>query len=228
MKNRPNYQLKSDALSLIDSIEKSTNINLLDVMSSLSRHYYLLDTGATTLDEFNSSVYIQTLKKYVSAFEQEYPFYYAECFKIIQAQHKKRKRLQDKITNMLDSCTDVVFVTLTFSDDYLYNTSELYRRKSITAFLKKYCTHYIANIDFGKLNGREHYHAIIGIYLPLEALDEYRSIFNSSIHVERVRNYTTDTSKLARYVAKLTNHALKVTTKRQALIYSRECKKKGE
>lgn len=221
MKNKPNYQLKADTLSLIDSIEKLKGINMLDAMSSLSRNYYLLQTGAISYDEYYSSVYIKTLCDIVYSFEEEYPSHYVECSKIIQAQHKKRKRLQDKITNMLDSCTDVVFVTLTFSDDYLYNTSELYRRKSITAFLKKYCTQYIANIDFGKLNGREHYHAIIGNYLPLEALDEYRSIFNSSIHVERVRNHTTDTSKLAKYVAKLTNHALKVTTKRQALIYSR-------
>lgn len=216
-----NYKLKADALSLIDSIEESTGINLLDAMSALSRHYYLLDIGVTTFDEFNSNVYIQTLQKLVTSFENGYPLHYVECSKIIQAQQKKRKRLQDKITNMLDTCTDVIFVTFTFSDDYLNTTSALYRRKSISAFLRKYSSIYIANIDFGKLNGREHYHAIVGNYFPSKALDEYRSIFHSSIHVERVRNHTNDKRRLARYIAKLTNHALKITTKRQALIYSR-------
>ena len=53
------------------------------------------------------------------------------------------------------------FATLTFSEDTLKDTNQATRKTYISRFLKQYTFYYIANIDYGSLNEREHYHAIV-------------------------------------------------------------------
>jgi hypothetical protein len=118
-----------------------------------------------------------------------------------------------------------IFLTLTFRDDVLANTSEETRKKYIQRFLKEQCSLYIANIDYGTKKGREHYHAVvIPKYNQIDG-SFYRTNYGS-IDFERVRNKggvdTEATSKrLAKYVSKLVNHAIKETTRKCQVIYSR-------
>lgn len=54
------------------------------------------------------------------------------------------------------------FLTLTFNDSFFdRGTSEDTRRKYIRRFLKEQCQEYVANVDYGDKNGREHFHAIV-------------------------------------------------------------------
>lgn len=141
-----------------------------------------------------------------------------EIVKIEKASYNRSTRLRKRIENMLLN-GECLFLTLTFNDNTLTNTNEKTRRQLVVRYLKSFNCQYIANIDFGSKNGREHYHAIINTNcIDLSAWRKY-----GNINVQRVRNKDIELSKtrLSKYISKLSNHAIKETTKRNALIYSR-------
>jgi len=118
------------------------------------------------------------------------------------------------------------FLTLTFNDSvFNRNLSPETRRRYIARFLKSECKEYVANIDFGSTNNREHYHAVV---IPKTIIDfaKYRKIFdNSNINYKRIIKGDKDIKKLSLYIAKLTNHALKENGFYKRLIYSRNVSK---
>ena len=141
-----------------------------------------------------------------------------ECMKINHADYERTKRLKNRIQSMLlnGSC---IFLTLTFNDDALLNTTEKQRRVAVSRYLKQYGCMYVANIDYGSKNKREHYHALINCdKVDFKSWRKY-----GNINAKRVRNkdIESDKTKLSKYIAKLSNHAIKETTKRSCLIYSR-------
>lgn len=141
-----------------------------------------------------------------------------ECLKINNASYKRTQRLRQRIKDMLTS-GKCIFVTLTFNDNTLNNTTYNTRRTFVTRYLKQYNSEYIANVDYGKQNHREHYHAIIKTNsITFEPWRKY-----GNINTERIRNkdIEKDNVRLAKYICKLSNHAIKETTKRTSLIYSR-------
>ena len=107
-----------------------------------------------------------------------------------------------------------LFLTLTFTDDTLQKTSTTTRRRYIVKYLSQFNVPCIANKDFGKENGREHYHAIIQIDRIDYSLYDYGAINGKKVVV----GSETDL-RLSKYISKLTNHAIKETTKQSRLIY---------
>ena len=144
---------------------------------------------------------------------------YNEIAKIENASCHRATRLRSRIEKMLLN-GECLFLTLTFNDETLNNTSADTRRQYVRKYLKRFKCSYVANIDFGKENGREHYHAVINT--SRIELKDWRIYGN--INVERVRNNRIELSKtrLSKYISKLSNHAIKETTKRSCLIYSRD------
>lgn len=141
-----------------------------------------------------------------------------ECCKINHAEYERTKRLKNRIASMLlnGSC---IFLTLTFNDNALANTTSKQRRVAVTRFLKQHNCKYVANIDFGAKNKREHYHALINCdNVDFASWRKY-----GNINAERVKNkeFISDMTKLSKYICKLSNHAIKETTKRSSLLYSR-------
>lgn len=143
---------------------------------------------------------------------------YKECKKINHSSFERTKRLKDRIEKMLKS-GPCLFLTLTFSDTTLQTSTLKQRRVMVSRYLKTFNARYVANIDYGKLNHREHYHAIIAT----DKVDYMLWRKYGSINGEKIRNkdITSDKTKLAKYICKLSNHAIKETTKRSVLIYSR-------
>lgn len=130
---------------------------------------------------------------------------------------KRKKRLQNRISYMIAN-GDCIFVTLTLArDSYSFD----YVRKTVTKFLRQF-DFYVANADWGKLNNRLHYHAVI----MTEHVD-HRSWPLGLINFERVYVSEKSCKKLAKYVAKLTNHAVKETVKGSRCIYSKNFAKLG-
>lgn len=72
---------------------------------------------------------------------------------------RNRQRLEAKLRDWL-SHYKAVFITLTFNDETLENTSEEQREALVIDYLRKETAFYIANKDYGSTNGREHYHAV--------------------------------------------------------------------
>lgn len=135
-----------------------------------------------------------------------------QCERIFNAHRKKSQRLKKRIEKILEKPS--VFITYTFTDETLENTCAKTRRVYISRELKSLNVPYIANIDYGKINEREHYHAIAQIdWIDRELYDL------GTIYVEKIS--TKNSTALAKYINKLTNHALKETTGSDRLIYSR-------
>lgn len=165
-------------------------------------------------DKYNMSMYDFMLECYNNGLTKEYK----EILKINNASYHRTKRLKERVGSMLVS-GDCIFITLTFSDSTLSNTDEKQRRVAVSRYLKQFNCRYVANVDYGSKNHREHYHAIIqSSVIDLSSWRKY-----GSINVERIRNkdIESDKTKLAKYICKLSNHAIKETTKRSSLIYSR-------
>ena len=139
---------------------------------------------------------------------------YCEAKKINHASYERANRLKQRISQIIQK--DSLFLTFTFTDDVLNKTSSDTRKTYVVRFLKSFGVPYVANVDFGSKNGREHYHAIL--QMPSINLTQWKY---GALNGKIVRN-STDDVKLAKYISKLTNHAIKETTKRQAIIYSRD------
>ena len=137
-----------------------------------------------------------------------------ECKKINKAYYNRLQRLKERVKDIVNSDM-AIFLTLTFNDAVLNSTTSETRRQYIKKFLVSLKCKYIANVDFGKKNGREHYHALI----EKDKVDG-KTYTYGAINFQRVRR-TKDTEKITKYIAKLTNHAVKETTKRSVIMYSR-------
>lgn len=133
--------------------------------------------------------------------------------RLLVSEKNKRKKIHGK-TKKLVLSQGAYFLTLTFTDEVLAKTSVKTRRRYVARFLKANCERYCANIDFGKTTGREHYHAIVD--REINAPWKY-----GFYKYEPVETSEKDALTVSNYVAKLTNHALKVKQLNTRIIYSR-------
>lgn len=191
----------------------------------------VIESGLTILErKFSKMTFLKSIEsdEKMPLSEEEYEALYElwtrdeeahnlikEAHKVNNASYKRRKRLAMRITLMM-LLGDCIFLTLTFKDDILNNTSKETRRRYVSRFLKSHSDWYVANIDYGSINHREHYHAVI----KCDKVDNTAWPYGS-IDFERVKVSDNSSKRLAKYVCKLTNHAIKETTKRNYCIYSR-------
>ena len=134
------------------------------------------------------------------------------------ASYKRTARLKERIREAVESGS-AWFITITFSPETLENTNEQTRRKYVSRWLKSLTPFYVANIDYGKEKGREHYHAVI-------TSDQRppKTWSHGFIDILKVKTTENDTKRVSKYISKLTNHAIKHTTKSKRIIYSRQSK----
>ena len=135
-----------------------------------------------------------------------------------QASYKRVARLKERIREAVESGS-AWFITITFDDETLAKTNEKTRRKYVSRWLKGLSPFYVANIDYGDLKGREHYHAVIT--LDTRPPKSWRYGF---IDILKVKTTDNDTKRISKYISTLTNHAIKNTTKSKRIIYSRKSK----
>ena len=191
---KPDYVLKSKVM-LTDTEA---------LLNSLSKH---LSWGTASTDFIHNSVdYLIDSRSIV---------YLKEALRIHNAKVHRVVRLRRRIESI---CSErAYFLTLTFTNDVLATTSEETRRKYVKRYLASISTKYVANVDYGRLNEREHYHACVQCEHIDHKLWPYGNLDFQLITA-------TDDSflLLSKYVSKLTNHAIKETCKRKAIIYSRK------
>lgn len=200
-KSNIDYDLKARVLEL----------GLDEIQRKVSKAIYFHD--------FPSKNYIPEMSyelalHYEKFYSSRHSVLWEEAKKINHARYHRVRRLKHYIKNMLN-LGDCVFLTFTFSDKTFSKVSDSSRKAYVQRFLTSYNTLYVANKDFGHEKGREHYHAVI----RTDKVD-FSEWKYGRIGGERVKSIE-DSPKLAKYVAKLTNHAIKETTKRSNLMYSR-------
>lgn len=200
------YDFKAKVLkSNADILQAQRDISLCEYAD-----YMLYTYGVIYKTKYD----LETARDMRSYFLANYPKEWAEAEKINRAFYVRVKRLKDSINKMLSS-GECIFLTLTFTDATLCKTTATTRRRYITRYLSLFNAPYIANKDFGKKNGREHYHAVI------QAPKIDYSLYTLGAINGQVVHKTSNPVKLAKYISKLTNHAIKETTKRSCIIYSR-------
>lgn len=186
--------LKTNLCKKINIIDKKTYTNSLDGIIS----DYALD-----------SEYFDLLMEY--SYKD-----INEARKINKASYQRIKRLRDKIDNMISS-GPCVWCTLTFRNDVLESTNEDTRKQYVRKFLKCLKCAYIANIDYGTTTEREHYHALVSIERIMKGSWAYGFDSYEKVRVQQ----STSSIKISKYISKLTNHYIKESTKRCAIIFSR-------
>lgn len=138
------------------------------------------------------------------------------------ASYKRFKRVLGHIQNLSTlPNVELVFCTLTFSNEVLSSTTAQTRRRYVSRWCKSVSALYVANVDYGDSNGREHYHAIVCNIVTKEAKKAWKYGFS---WFERVRvNKCNSEARVSRYITKLTSHALKESTKcgQTRVIYSK-------
>lgn len=144
-----------------------------------------------------------------------------ECELIRNSKNKQRERIEDHIKFLFESTTcDLFFVTFTFKDEVLDKTKHGTRKQKVRRMLTL-CNDYIANVDYGEKNEREHYHALVALnrnnyqryeddegHISLSVFSNYDYGF---INVTEVKREGKDAERLSRYIAKLTLHSVKVS-----------------
>lgn len=203
----PDYKKKAEVISS----------GLVTTYKQVKRAEYAHGLLHTWGEKIKTDMDIVTAEEQRFFYSQFMPDEWQEAKRVYDCHRQQTSRLKKRIERMITSSSDCTFLTLTFSDYWLSRTSPDTRRKYVSRFLKANATEYVANIDFGGKNGREHYHAVTNARI------NPKNWIYGNLDVKPVR-YNPDCKsslKLAKYVAKLTNHAIKETTKRCALIYSR-------
>lgn len=138
-----------------------------------------------------------------------------EGMRINNANYKRVARLRDRIKEITRGRS--FFLTLTFTDSVFSSTNQKTRRLYVSRYLKSITNNYVGNIDFGSLNGREHYHAVV----LCDNIDHNDWPYGA-INFELITYNENCNDKIAKYINKLTNHAIKDTTKRYALLYPKK------
>lgn len=139
-----------------------------------------------------------------------------ECFRIYNNMRTRKKKNSDDLIrwcfaiNNLNHWKDymIIFGTLNFSDKALKNTSKKTRRVMVSRYIRNYADNYIANIDYGKENGREHYHFLA---LTKKKLDITKWKYGGGKFLVVPTN-PKDIKKTKNYVLKLNNHTYKEST----------------
>lgn len=228
-----NYENKARLLA-----DKEFMQAVRDIRRAETANQYLVESGvviATKID-FDTS---QEKRCFFIATRHED---LEEAEKIIKAENNRVSRLRSRISLFLECKEPTNFITLTFSDKTLQNSTPETRRRYVTRYLKSQSKYYVANKDFGEKNGREHYHAVVLGRVDLSGWQKYGHILAEAVgnrkeltrknvpkrykeldaQTQRACMIRDTEKKLSKYVSKLTNHAIKKTTKRSAVIYSKD------
>jgi len=212
-RKKPNYELKAKVIqSGLAKTQRQVSLTLYLKVKEDGIKYH---TGEIV--ELKKPMDLNLAKEIQETQSLLHPNEWKEAENVNNASYRRTKRLKEKITNMLltGSC---IFLTLTFNDNCFNSTNEDTRKRYVKRYLKEISSCYIANIDYGSKNEREHYHALV----LCDKVDgkRWRELCGN-INFERVKITTDCETKMAKYINKLTNHAIKETTRRNCVIYSR-------
>lgn len=142
------------------------------------------------------------------------------CFKVYNNVKCRRYRYTNRVIEweyLRNKCQEyqdynIIFVTLTFSDLFLNSLSYATRREYVTRFLHNNFIDYLGNLDFGALNQREHYHALVFTNkTPQELKNTWKYGFDAYV-------FTYIVLGAKNYLLKLCNHSFKQSTKLSRVI----------
>lgn len=157
------------------------------------------------------------------AYEMGYTWEEILCaMQINSSYYKKLGRVKSKLFKMEQMCFEnsnlnMIFLTFTFDDYSITHNNSDSLKQAVRRHLKKYCIKYVANVDYGARNGRKHFHAVALV----EGKLDFTKWNYGALNGRKVNLNLTAPKRMAKYITKLSLHAIKESTQFNRLIYSR-------
>lgn len=139
-------------------------------------------------------------------------------YRVWIADKGRKYRLFKRIKEML-SKGECLWLTFTFDDKKIHGIDDERQLYYVKKWLRKWTLEYVLNVDYGVKNGRKHYHAIALV----DKIVDYTDYEIGALNGSKINN--KNYQALGNYIIKLTNHALKNSTKFEKIIFSRKYKK---
>lgn len=148
--------------------------------------------------------------------ENEYKKYTNYNYLLREANNYRQrlKRIRQKTKQMLKH--KCLFLTFTLKElipehDFIIE---------IKRYFKNACLKGYFNLDYGAKNSRLHAHAlVVADYIDNSKKNDYRWNLGA-LNVKQVINGNNDYIKVAKYIAKLSNHSIKTSTKGRVIYFN--------
>lgn len=165
----------------------------------------------------------------------DYNIYKKTCFKngiipifkdkvfdsVLSSRYQKVSRIKKRFVYLINRYKNLYFITFTFDDDHI-KLCDRSRKDLIKSSLYSFDKNikYILNIDYGKKNERLHYHCIVATNENGNLKDFLQNNYPCFTYTERIRFSADDVRRTTKYINKLSNHAIKDTTKKSRILYN--------
>lgn len=139
----------------------------------------------------------------------------------LKARYMKVSRIKKRLIYLLTRYDFIYFVTFTF-DDQLINRCDRTKRDLIKSSLLSFDSNikFILNVDYGKKTEREHYHCIVATNNNFSLSIHLKNTYPCFTKTELCNKKSSDLKRLSKYINKLTNHALKDSTKNKRIYFN--------
>lgn len=151
-------------------------------------------------------------------------FHRLEC--VSKARYKKIQRCT-KLIRQMTSKGEAVFITLTFNNETLQKFGFKSLRRKVSFILRKTCSMYFSNVDFGdrdknpESKERIHYHGV-AIIKDEKELRRYWNKNSGFLNLKPIGLNEKDQKKVSKYISKVTAHGFKDSTRQYRFIYYRK------
>ena len=140
---------------------------------------------------------------------------------LLSSRYHKVSRIKQRLVWLYHHKKNLYFITFTFSDKNI-NKCDRTKKDLIKHSLLDFDSDIfiILNQDFGKKNEREHYHCIVGTNSDLDLKVFLQLAYPDIIWCEPIVMTSNSIKQLPKYINKLTNHAIKNTTRGSRLYFN--------
>lgn len=175
--------------------------------------------------EISNNLTLEEIEKSIEIYEQfasqneENERLFDCCRRLYKARKEKVRRIKKKLKYLL-SCGSCLFCTFTWSDENLQKLSPKTRRRYVIDFAGSQSSLFLGNIDFNGENHREHYHFIIRSDFIKAGSWSYGFDYYEKINIS-LENENDSVKKISKYLNKIVNHSVKISTGCNSVIYSK-------
>ena len=155
---------------------------------------------------FENNLEVKKIKKYES---------------ILSSRYQKISRIKKRFIYLIARYKRLYFITFTFDDKHI-DLCDRSRKDLIKSSLYSFSPDikYICNIDYGKINERLHYHCIVATNDYGDLKTHLENVYPSFTYTEEIRLSKSDIKRTSKYINKLSNHAIKDSTRRSRVLYN--------
>ena len=140
---------------------------------------------------------------------------------LLCSRYNKIGRIKKHFVYMYHRKKNLYFLTFTFNEKYI-NKCDRTKKDLIKNCLYEFDALglYILNVDYGSQTERQHFHCIFGTNKDIDLkkyLDKYYPCFS---YTEKIRTDENSLKKLPKYIDKLSNHAIKKSTRASRIVFN--------